>query len=375
MIESIKIRNFKAHKKSDVIFGNLCILSGRNGMGKSSIIQSLLLLRQSYLTQREFSGLLLGGDLVNVGNSQDAFCDYSSESTLKFKITSNSQEWILSFERSNDKNYLPTSNQVNGADFKALNLFGFNFQYIAAEHIASKESHSRNTYYVEQLNQISEKLGDARYTVHFLSFNSEKDIPLRALNHPKAKSLKLKDQVNAWLGEISPGVNAIIKENSEVNSFNLRFSYDLENGITNEYKPENVGFGISYALPLLVSVLSAPSNALIILENPESHLHPGGQSALGKLLCKAAQAGIQIIIETHSDHIINASLISVLDYSKDSTSGISSENLKVYFIDREDGEAETKTSEIKVSKVGRILNAPKNFFDQFSEDMKQIMGF
>ena len=89
MIESIEIRNFKAHKKADITFGNLCILTGINGMGKSSIIQSLLLLRQSFLTQREFLGLLLGGDLTNIGNSQDAFCDYSSESTLSFKIKSN----------------------------------------------------------------------------------------------------------------------------------------------------------------------------------------------------------------------------------------------------------------------------------------------
>jgi len=375
MIDKIEIRNFKAHRKSIIKIGNLCILSGRNGMGKSSIIQSLLLLRQSYLSQRTFLGLLLGGDLVNIGNSQDAFCDYSSENEIMFSVDSNSQTWDMAFKRSNDKNFLPLNAPINDSSFSNLNLFSQHFQYIAAEHIASQESHSRNTYYVEQLNQISEKLGDAKYTVHFLSFNADRDIPLSALGHPKAKSLKLKDQVNAWLGEISPNVNAVVKESSESNSLTLHFAYDLSSGITSEYKPENVGFGISYALPLIVSILSSPANSLIIVENPESHLHPGGQSALGRLICKAGQAGMQLVVETHSDHIINAALISALNFSKGENNEMDISKLNIYFVDRKEGMAETSTIEIKVSERGRISSAPKNFFDQFSEDMKQIVGF
>ncbi len=239
----------------------------------------------------------------------------------------------------------------------------------------SKEGHARNTYYVEQLNQISERTGDAKYTVHFLSNKADVDIPVKQLAHPKGRSLKLKDQVNAWLGEISPGVTAVIKENSEVNSFSLRFSYEMDYGETNEYKPENVGFGVSYVLPLLVAILSAPSGSLLILENPESHLHPAGQAAVGKLLCDAAQNGIQLVVETHSDHIINASIISVIEKSKNNNIGIENNFLKIYFIDRQDGKVETKTEQIKVTEIGRIEKAPKNFFDQFSKDLKKIMGF
>jgi AAA15 family ATPase/GTPase len=87
MLQKFEITNFKAHKTAIINFGRLCILSGRNGMGKSSIIQALLLLMQSYFARKNFRGLLLGGDLVNIGNSQDAFCDYSSERTIKFTLT------------------------------------------------------------------------------------------------------------------------------------------------------------------------------------------------------------------------------------------------------------------------------------------------
>lgn len=82
-------------------------------------------------------------------------------------------------------------------------------------------------------------------------------------------------------------------------------------GFTNEYTPQNVGFGISYSLHVITAILKAKDGDLIIIENPESHVHPRGQAELGKLIALAAINNIQIIIETHSDHIINGIRVAV----------------------------------------------------------------
>ncbi len=87
------------------------------------------------MLKSNFRGLLLGGDLVNIGNSQDAFCDYSSERTIKFTLTAKEKTSVLEFDRANDKNFLPLVNNHEIVSFEELNLFDSNFQYIAAEHL------------------------------------------------------------------------------------------------------------------------------------------------------------------------------------------------------------------------------------------------
>ncbi|MCQ4437669.1 AAA family ATPase, partial [Clostridioides difficile] len=67
----------------------------------------------------------------------------------------------------------------------------------------------------------------------------------------------------------------------------------------------NVGFGITYVLSIITLVLSAEPGDILIIENPEAHVHPRGQIELGKFLALASKSGIQIIVETHSDHIFN----------------------------------------------------------------------
>lgn len=73
----------------------------------------------------------------------------------------------------------------------------------------------------------------------------------------------------------------------------------------------NTGFGITYVLSVLVAVLFAPKGSLVLIENPEAHIHPAAQAALMKLISRAAEHGVQIILETHSDHVINGALVAL----------------------------------------------------------------
>jgi len=375
MIEKLIIKNFKAHKTSPLDFSRLNVLTGKNGMGKTSIIQALLLLRQSYFSQRRFEGVILNGDLVSIGNYQDALCEASENDEIEFTLTASSRDMEFVCQKNLDKNYLPLKKSIDENAINSINLFTSKFQYLAAEHLAASEFHSRNTYYVEQLNQISEKNGDCKFTVHYLAVNSGKKIPFKELAHPSQEDLSLKLQVDAWLSEITTNIIVKPQEEPNQNSVSLKYVFETPLGQSKEFRPENVGFGISYILPLLVALLSAERDTLIIAENPEAHLHPGGQAVVGRLLCLAAKCGVQLIIETHSDHIINGILVSVNQNSKVSEAGISSSLIKMYFIDRPKESNISNVQKITVESNGRIKNPPSGFFDQFSRDMKAIMGF
>ncbi len=88
-----------------------------------------------------------------------------------------------------------------------------------------------------------------------------------------------------------------------------------------------------------------------------------------ELICKAAHAGVQIIIETHSDHIINGTLVCC------NKNFISNEEIKVYYFDRDEELHATRVLPVNVEKGGRIARPPKGFFDQIDIDMRSIMGF
>ena len=87
MIRWLRLMNFKAFENQRFEFRPLTLLSGLNSTGKSSVIQSLLLLRQSYQNELlEEIGLALNDELVKIGNAQDAFCENASNDYIEFEI-------------------------------------------------------------------------------------------------------------------------------------------------------------------------------------------------------------------------------------------------------------------------------------------------
>jgi predicted ATPase len=127
-------------------------------------------------------------------------------------------------------------------------------------------------------------------------------------------------------------------------------------------------------MPILVAILSAQKGALIIIENPEAHLHPNGIAKLTELICLASQAGIQIILETHSDHIINGILVQSKKFEQ-KEKGIDRNNVSIYHFFRDEKEHCTIPNEIKILEGGRLSKQPEGFFDQIEIDLEKLMGF
>ena len=91
MIGRLKINNFKSHKDTEISLGNLTVLTGVNGCGKTSLIQALLLLRQSFLKNRLSYGLDLNTPLCSVGIAHDALYALADDSKISFDIDTDAE--------------------------------------------------------------------------------------------------------------------------------------------------------------------------------------------------------------------------------------------------------------------------------------------
>lgn len=386
MISKIAIKNFKALEDIQIDCKPLNVLTGLNGMGKSSIIQALLLLRQSQ--ERGFlkeDGLFLNGELVSIGTGKDAFYEFAEKEEIVFEFTFEGDErpktWVFTYETNDDNvdekyysanflRYSKDSNKYN--DIDNLSLFKHDsFRYLNADRWVSNE------YTMSEFDVIyNRSLGKhGQYSAHFLEHFGQKLKVHPFLRHPNSEVDDLETQLTSWLNEISPRTRIITDRIPGTDSVKLRYIMESESGSSNEVRPLNAGFGITYILPVLVAILSSQEGELLIIENPESHIHPKGQSMIGKLLSMAAKAGAQVFIETHSDHIINGILISVSESNNRQIEGIKASDVAINFIDRKKGSIASEIHTIEVQSNGRMSGMPEGFFDQYSKDLKKIIGF
>lgn len=365
MIKKYTIQNFKNHAITTLSLSNLNILTGLNGMGKSSVIQSMLLLRDSYAKNPSMSTLYTDVDSIDVVDSaslvncnlekdQDMMhlCIELEESTLQFN-------YQFSIE---DKDTLSAIDADVPKDINTCALFTDDFQYLSAFRSGPQPSYGSSSI-VDKHRQVSQKLGMGEFAVYFLHKFQAEDIPVKDLMYQGSTSRSLYDQTELWMREISRGIKFKLDQNGK--SVNLSFGYEQPGKTTVYHNAMNTGYGVSYILSVIVSILSARPNSLIIIENPESHIHPSGQSALMRMISIAARNGIQFIIETHSDHILNGALVNA------KKNILSKEQISVYYFDV-DEKLNSNPHLLKIEDNGRIQTAPEGFFDQMDADTEVL---
>lgn len=368
MISSIHLGNFKCFSNNTLPLSALTVLSGINGMGKSSLIQALLLLRQSYISgSQTVSGALLNGPLVSLGMGEDVFYE-SAESgeTIAFELTMNSGTPITwSFVYEKDCEILPLDASDGARDsIKELALFGSHFAYLQAERSGPRTSFPVADYGMAKYNPF----GNAgEYCAHILARKERNPLQLDGLMHPKDEVNELRAQTEAWLSEIGQSPRIHLQEHDKMDLVNLEFSFIKDGLPSMKYRPTNVGFGLTYSLPVFVSILSSIPDSLIMIENPEAHLHPKGQVAIGKFLALAAANDLQIIIETHSDHILNGIRIAVKNQS------IKPEDVTLHFFDRSKEAPCCEVTTPVIDRDGRLDQWPDGFFDEWEKGLSKLL--
>jgi len=150
----------------------------------------------------------------------------------------------------------------------------------------------------------------------------------------------------------------------------LSFNFERAGLTTRDYRPTNVGFGLSYTLPVLVALLGMNPGGLLLIENPEAHLHPHGQAKVGELIARAAEAGIQVILETHSDHVLNGIRIAVKNGI------IAPEKVALHYFQRADDDSLSTGVEVvspEIDADGRIDDWPEGFFDEYGKALRSLL--
>jgi predicted ATPase len=367
MIKRLSLRNFKCFEEADFELTNLNLLTGLNGMGKSTVIQSLLLLRQNFDHNTLEKRLSLNGDLTQCGNASDVLYQYfnSSEIGIKLQFEDNAiVDWIWDGRSRGDSlNLIKFNGQLN---WKEHSLFNSQFHYLNAERIGPRPYFETSTHEVINENQIGSR---GEYAANYLAEYQDEDIKIPELAHPSTTGLSLYEQVNAWLSEIRPGTRVSVARSNEMGLVALSYQFVAGSDAGNKFRPTNVGFGLSYILPLLVAVLASEPNTLLLLENPEAHLHPHGQAQMGRFLALAAAKGVQIIVESHSDHILNGIRVAVKEGALTSDQA----NLLFFTGDVIEGRFTHYIETPKIDRNGKLDYRPEGFFDEWDRQLTQLI--
>lgn len=277
MLKKLNIQKFKVLENENLDIRQLTVFCGENSSGKSTAIRAMLFFgngsfdKTSYYRFNAINGLL--GDYKYIELEDDsgiivkAYGAHSvhtdSPSTLQFNPT------LLCAERIGPRKLYESIN--NAYDF--IDMQGRLAPFF---------------YHQKQNDNISELAIDD--TVNNL-LKSE-------LTINDTENVTLRSQVAYWLNHI---LGTTVK--TENIQDNIIVSYQAPHDVE-AYSPLNTGFGTSMVFPILIACLTAKIGDTVIIENPEVHLHPKAQSKLADFFAFIAQKGVQIILETHCEHLI-----------------------------------------------------------------------
>ncbi len=308
MINEVTLRNFKCYKNQLFELANLTVFCGNNSSGKSTVIQSLLLILQNNFSNK----LELRGDYVQPGSYNDLHNRNADEDSLSILI--DTSVGAVSWGYSEDEFSSQKRKEVEEAplpllDFsdktvlhKLRELYEDEFIYLHAERWGPRSSYPYSTRRRSQ-NWLGTN-GEYAPQVLELVVKNIQTMPSDDVRiHPNLTDgsvVGIAQNLFEWMGEISPGVFIKAQAFKHADITTNQYTFGGES-----YRAVNVGFGLSYVLPIVLALLVTKPGGLVIIENPEAHLHPRGQSYLGRLIALAAEAGVQVVVETHSDHIIN----------------------------------------------------------------------
>jgi predicted ATPase len=355
MIEKIKIKGFKRFSEAEFALSPLTILAGMNGAGKTSVIHALLLLQEA--TRSDNSVVELNGPYsLDLGTFSD-IQNWNTTDSIQFMVAENGINHHWKLTGSPSARYADIVIKPNIPPI-AFNQKGRAFQYLSAERFGPRSVLGSSALPLEMI-EVGTR-GEFSAQVIY-SFGKESILIPDLRRSPDSRAEDdslLKSETERWLSRIARSVQIDTEILAGTAVTALRFR--TPNG--DWVRPPNMGFGVTYSLPVILAGLTAKEGGLLIVENPEAHLHPSGQSQMGYFLAKIAAAGVQVVVETHSDHVLNGIRRAIGDHR-----ALPASQAIVHFFDT-DNAPETLT----FTETGGVAAWPRGFFDQFQLDVAAL---
>ena len=302
-------------------------------------------------------------DLISLGTGKDILYEGASEDKLIFEL-----QYMNDALHIFTAAYAPESDQLNVEERSMSEMLhevpplGGRLWYINAERIGPRKIYERS----EALARQDELGSHGEYALNYLATHRNMLMPEGDHRCFDLESKGLNSVLDHWLQKVTPGAHIHIDSIPDANALLSGFVFDQPGDTqSNRYLATNVGFGLSYVLPVLVALL-APEDTLCLIENPEAHLHPQGQLMLAELAVRASTSGVQVIIETHSDHFMNGVRIAVREGL------VKPQQVNFHYFEREDGKTNVSSPEIDTD--GRLSSWPAGFFDQHEESLAKLLA-
>ncbi len=408
MITEFRAENFKSWEDTGKLdFAPLTGFFGANSSGKTGILQVLLMLKQTVERPPEWNEPLYFGteeSLVNLVSFDNVIHQHNANLSLRISVSCELPEEMkigqnLTFSMSIEK----TSEHPNLHTFRyegygsrwdlVRDGAGYTFtfpDYAAGRHFSTKQKEAFRCYGVVEQRGGPDKYLEAFLTrqdafenlfkrIHYLGplrepprhwytwkgdhpenigQRGEKAIP--ALLSGRIQLLSIEKQILEWLQRLDLIDSYRIQPN-----LNKKGSYDVR--VTKhkggpEVRLTDVGFGVSQVFPVLVDCYYAREGSILILEQPEAHLHPKVQSELADVLIDVVKnRNIQIILESHSEHLLHRLTRRIAEGE------ISADAMALYSCQINDGTSQIEP--LKMDEYGNVSNWPRDFFGDDAGDV------
>ena len=374
MLTRLDLQYFKCFELLRLPLGHLTLLSGSNASGKSSVLQALVLLHQTMREHEWSTRLMLNGDVIKLGTVLDVVDQVHGRKNLEMAVMDDEQtySWVFTGERDELSMAVDCVTVAQNANEQPKSLRYLlppaidtplakrlrNLSYITAERIGPRE------VYALEDRQIASVVGPAgEHAVSVLHWGRDEPI-LNELVIQGIANTRL-HQVGERMRMFFPGCGLEVQQVSKVNAVTLGLR---TSDATDFLRPIHVGFGLTQVLPIVVAALSAAKEDILLIENPEVHLHPAGQALMGQFLAEVSSAGVQVIVETHSDHVLNG----IRRFVK--SGRIQPEHVAIHFF-RPYSTDMAQVVSPQMDTSGNIDTWPDGFFDQFDKDMNHFAGW
>ncbi len=373
MIDTIHIIALKSIKDLTVKCSKLNLFVGTNSSGKSTLLQGLLLVAQQKLN----------GKYISIGDFREVRNYYMPNSSIRIEIKENGKNnpaWIEFIEDKENETYnvqtsleeIPAEDilifdDIDDSEQSDLISDEFGFHYLSCHRIGVTDIYAKN-----MLNESDFGI-DGEYAMAYLLKNESKNVENELVVEGADVTNSLLEQVNYWLNYIV-GTTLAINDIKKTNYLQVKYNNNPANASSEALycRPINVGSGISYLISIIISCLGSEEDSIIVIENPEIHLHPKAQSRLCDFLYFVSKAGRQLFVETHSDHIFNGLRVGV------ATKKIQQEDISVNFLAMNE-HCETQCNPIIFKEYGKIVGTNDemdidDLFDQFEIDLNRMLG-